>query len=96
MHGSIKHELRPVIVGEFDDSALLKVFGQAGVGAFAGPSVIAREIARQYGVKVVGRAEGPAERFFAISAERRLKHPGVVAISAAARSELFAAASTRA
>ena len=88
-----QHELRPVVVGEFDDSALLKVFGQAGVGAFAGPSVIAREIARQYGVKVIGRAEGPVERFFAISAERRLKHPGVVAISAAARRELFAAAS---
>ena len=88
-----QHELHPVVVGEFDDSALLKVFGQAGVGAFAGPSVIAREIVRQYGVKLVGRTEGPVERFFAISSERRLKHPGVVAISAAARSELFAATS---
>lgn len=86
-----QHALRPQVVGEFDDSALLKVFGQAGVGAFAGPSVIADEIVRQYDVKLVGRAEGPVERYFAISAERRLKHPGVVAISAAARSELFAA-----
>ena len=85
-----QNAVRPTVVGEFDDSALLKVFGQAGVGAFAGPSVIAREIVRQYGVKLVGRTEGPVERFFAISAERRLKHPGVVAISAAARSELFA------
>ena len=91
-----QHELRPAVVGEFDDSALLKVYGQAGVGAFAGPSVIAKEIARQYRVKLVGRAQGPVERFFAISAERRLKHPGIVAISAAARSELFAAASPRA
>jgi len=90
-----KHGLRPTVVGEFDDSALLKVFGQAGVGAFAGPSVIAREIVCQYGVKMVGRTEGPVERFFAISSERRLKHPGVVAISAAARGELFAAAASR-
>lgn len=87
-----QHQLHPVVVGEFDDSALLKVFGQAGAGAFAGPSVIAREIIRQYGVKLVGRTEGPVERFFAISSERRLKHPGVVAISAAARSGLFAPA----
>lgn len=84
-----QHGLRPQVIGEFDDSALLKVFGQAGIGAFAGPSVISREIVRQYRVKVVGRADGPTERFFAISGERRLKHPGVVAISAAARSELF-------
>ncbi len=88
-----QHRLRPTVVGEFDDSALLKVFGQAGVGAFAAPSVIAREIGRQYGVKLVGRTQGPVERFYAISAERRLKHPGVMAISAAARSELFAAPS---
>jgi len=86
-----RNDLHPAVVGEFDDSALLKVFGQAGVGAFAGPSVIAREIVRQYGVRLIGRADGPVERYFAISAERRLKHPGIVAISAAARSELFAA-----
>jgi len=89
-----QHALRPTVVGEFDDSALLKVFGQAGVGAFAGPSVIAREIVRQYGVKLVGHTDGPTERFFAISGERRLKHPGVVAISAAARKDLFASPAT--
>lgn len=87
-----QQEVRPTVVGEFDDSALLKVFGQAGVGAFAAPSVVAREIVLQYGVKLVGRTEGPVERYFAISGERRLKHPGVVAISASARNELFAAA----
>ena len=84
-----QHALRPGVAGEFDDGALLKTFGQAGVGAFAGPSVIAREIVRQYRVRVVGRAEGLVERYFAISPERRLKHPGVVAICEAARSELF-------
>lgn len=81
--------IRPRVVGEFDDSALLKVFGQAGAGAFAAPKVIAREIARQYRVKPIGDATGLVERYFAISVERRLKHPGVLAISNAARSDLF-------
>jgi LysR family transcriptional activator of nhaA len=82
-------EIRPQVVGEFDDSALLKVFGQNGAGAFAAPRVVAREICRQYKVRPVGDATGLVERYFAISVERRLKHPGVVAISSAARSELF-------
>lgn len=85
-----RNEVRPDIVGEFDDSALLKVFGQAGAGVFAGPSVVEEEIARQYKVQPLGRAEGLFESYFAISGERRLKHPGVVAISTAARTELFA------
>ncbi len=84
------HALRPDIVGEFEDSALLKVFGQAGAGVFAGPAAIEEEIVRQYKVQALGRADGIVERYFAISAERRLKHPGVVAISTAARAELFA------
>ncbi len=84
------HDVRPVVVGEFEDSALLKAFGQAGVGFFAIPSVIADEVARQYNVRPVGRPEELKENFYAISAERRLRHPGVVAICNAARSELFA------
>jgi LysR family transcriptional activator of nhaA len=80
--------IRPEVAGRFDDSGLLKVFGQAGIGAFAAPSAIEKEICRQYGVQVVGRPEGLSERFYAISVERRLKHPAVVAISAAAREEL--------
>lgn len=86
-----RHEIRPDIVGEFEDSGLLKVFSQAGVGAFAGPAAIAAEIARQYRVQPVARAEGVAERYFAISAERRVRHPGVLAIAATARAELFGA-----
>ncbi len=82
-------KLRPEITGEFDDSALLKTFGQAGVGAFAAPAATSAEIARQFKVRQVGLAEGIFERYFAISVERRLQHPGVVAISAAAREELF-------
>ena len=81
--------VRPDIVGEFDDSALLKAFGQSGVGAFAGPTVVSGEIVRQYRVRELGPAEAVAERYFAISSERRLKHPGVVAISTAARNALF-------
>jgi LysR family transcriptional regulator, transcriptional activator of nhaA len=82
-------ELRPDIKGEFDDSALLKVFGQSGTGVFAGPSVIEDEIKRDYGVQVIGRVDSIQERFYAITVERRLKHPGVVAISESAKTTLF-------
>jgi len=82
-------EVRPEVIGEFADSALLKSFGQAGVGLFAGPVVVSGEIVRQYHVRELGPAEGISERYYAISSERRLKHPGVVAISSAARSALF-------
>jgi LysR family transcriptional activator of nhaA len=81
--------VRPAIAGEFQDSALLKVFGQAGCGVFAGPSAIEREIRRQYGTPVIGRTEEITERFYAVSAERRLKHPAVVAVSAGARQFLL-------
>jgi len=82
-------DIRPSVVGEFDDSALLKVFGQAGAGMFAAPDVIEKEIRRQYGVRVVGRVESVRERFYAISVERKVKHPAVVAIAEAAREKLF-------
>ncbi len=80
--------IRPRIVGEFEDSALLKVFGQSGAGLFAAPSAIETDVRRRYGVQAVGRV-GLRERFYAITVERRLKHPAVVAISEAARHELF-------
>ena len=80
--------IRPDIVGEFDDSALLKVFGQSGAGLFAVPSAIEAEVRRQYGVRLVGRVE-VLERFYAITVERKLKHPAVVAIAEAARREIF-------
>lgn len=83
--------VRPRVVAEVGDSALLKTFGQAGMALFAGPSAIEPEIRRQYGVSVVGRADEVRERFYAISVERRLKHPAVLAISQAARESLFTA-----
>jgi LysR family transcriptional activator of nhaA len=83
------HAIRPQVVGEFEDSALLKVFGQAGTGLFAAASIIAREVRRQYQVSSVGLVPEVRERFYAITVERRLKHPAVVAISEAARHKLF-------
>ena len=81
--------IRPNVVGEFDDSALLKAFGERGVGLFCAPTVIEAEVQHSYRVKVIGQTESVRERFFAISAERRIKHPAVVAISAAAKEEVF-------
>ena len=85
-----ENSLQPEIVGEFDDSALLKAFGEAGFGVFAGPSVIEREICRMYRMTVIGRAPEVSEHFYAISPERRLKHDAVVEITTVARSDLFA------
>jgi LysR family transcriptional activator of nhaA len=81
--------VRPRIVSEFEDSALLKAFGEQGLGLFPAPSVIEDEVHGKYGVESVGTADGVRERFYAISPERRLKHPAVVAISNAARSNLL-------
>jgi len=81
--------VRPRVVSEFEDSALLMAFGQAGMGVFAAPSAIEREVRHQYGVVTVGRLDALSERFYAISGERRLKHPAVVAISATARQRVF-------
>jgi LysR family transcriptional activator of nhaA len=81
--------IRPQVVGEFDDSALLKVFGQSGVGAFAVPTVIEKQVREQYGVQLIGRSDQVVERFYAISAERHVKHPGVLAIANVARTKIF-------
>jgi LysR family transcriptional activator of nhaA len=83
--------IKPRVVAEFEDSALMKVFGGDGAGLFPGPTVVENDVAAQYGVQLLGRVEEVRERFFAISAERRVKHPAVIAISDAARHELFAA-----
>jgi LysR family transcriptional activator of nhaA len=82
-------KLRPRVVGEFDDTALLNVFGQAGRGLFAAPLAIEKEMRRQLGVRRLGVIPEIKERFYAISVERRLKHPAVLAISQAARETLF-------
>jgi LysR family transcriptional activator of nhaA len=81
--------VRPVIVGEFEDSALLKEFGQHGDGIFAVPSAIDTEVQRQYHVSVVGRTDAVVECFYAISFERIIKHPAVTAISDVARASFL-------
>jgi LysR family transcriptional activator of nhaA len=78
-------EIRPRILAEFEDSALLAVFGHHGLGCFFAPTVIAADVRRQYRVKEIGRVEDLRERFYAISLDRKLKHPAVVAISQAAK-----------
>jgi LysR family transcriptional activator of nhaA len=81
--------LHPRIVGEFDDSALLKSFGQAAAGLFVAPTAIADYVCAQYRVEVVGRIDAIAEQLYAITTERRLTHPAIVAISEAARTQVF-------
>ena len=80
----------PRIVGEFDDSALLKEFGHSGVGLFPVPAVVLPEVIRQYGVEEVGIIPEIRLHFYAISTERKLAHPAVKAISQAAKQDLLA------
>jgi LysR family transcriptional activator of nhaA len=80
--------ITPLIVAEFEDSALLTAFGQHGMGLFFAPAVVGRDIQRQYDVKVIGQVDPVRERYFAISLDRKLKHPAVVAISEAAKLKL--------
>jgi LysR family transcriptional activator of nhaA len=82
--------LRSRIVGEFDDSALMKAFGKAGAGVFPAPSATREEVESQYGVVWLGETKEIRERFFAISVERRIDHPAVRAVSEGARGGLFA------
>ncbi len=81
--------VRPRVVGEFEDSAMASVFGEAAVGAFATPTPTEAEIQRQYGLSLLGRTRDIVESFYAISLDRRFKHPAVVAISEFAHSAVF-------
>lgn len=83
------NDLRPFIVGEFDDSALIKAFGQAGAGLFVAPTAIAEQVCRQYNVVAFGCIDSIVEQLYAITTERRLTHPAIVAVSEAARREVF-------
>ncbi|MFN0062226.1 MAG: transcriptional activator NhaR [Myxococcaceae bacterium] len=84
-------DLRPTIVAELDDAALAMTLGEAGLGVFAAPQVIAKDIAQRYRVHSIGLVREVRQRFYAISVERRLRHPAVVAICQAARRHMFAA-----
>jgi len=94
LYGSLRQwfqqlRITPIVVGEFDDSALMKAFGQAGVGVFCAPSVIEKEVRQQYDVEVIGHTKKIRERFYLISTERRLRNPAVVAVSNAAQQIIF-------
>ena len=81
--------LVPQIVGEFDDAALMKAFGQAGRGFFPAPAVLASEVEAQFGVREVGRTSSVREAFYAITSERRITHPAIRTVTDAARDSLF-------
>jgi LysR family transcriptional activator of nhaA len=83
------NRIRPKIAGEFKDSALMKVFGQAGTGVFASPSIIEKEIRSHFQTSIIGRVDAITECFYAISMERKVRHPAVAAICDAARNTLF-------
>lgn len=82
-------DIKPLIVAEFDDRALMKAFGEAGAGIFTSPTAVEDDVVGKYGVRVIGRTTDISESYYAISAERRIKHPAVSLITDAARSELF-------
>lgn len=84
-----KQEVRPTVVGEFDDSALMKVFGDRGRGIFTAPTAVEDDVLRHHAVAVLGRAPEIRQSFYAISVDRRLRHPAVVAIAESARRDLF-------
>jgi len=82
-------DIRPQVVSEVDDTALAKILGEAGLGVFAAPSVVEADVLQRYKVQLVGRAEALQQRFYAISVERKIRHPAVIAICAAARRDIF-------
>jgi LysR family transcriptional activator of nhaA len=88
-------DLRPVVIGEFEDLSLMRVFGQAGTGAFPVPAVVEKQFKKQYGLQRIGRAHEVRNRFYALSLERQVKHPAVAAICAVARRRLVQPAGAR-
>jgi LysR family transcriptional activator of nhaA len=84
-----RENIKPLVVAEFEDRALMKAFGEAGTGIFTTPTAVEDDVVAKYGVRVIGRSADIKERFYAISAERRIKHPAVSAITETARNELF-------
>jgi LysR family transcriptional activator of nhaA len=84
-----QQDLAPTLVAEFEDSALMKAFGEAGEGIFPSPAVISHEIEQMYQARQIGPALPVTEHYFAITPERKLKHPAVLSIIENARNELL-------
>jgi LysR family transcriptional activator of nhaA len=88
-HWFYTNDLRPDVVGDFEDTALMRIFAQAEHGVIPSPSVVEEEVCYRYSLESIDRVPDLVERFYGITVERRLKHPAVVALSETARSELF-------
>jgi LysR family transcriptional activator of nhaA len=88
-HWFESHDLRPDLIGEFDDNALLHTFGRAGRGMFPAPSVLAADVFEQLGAVPVGPMSEVTEQIYAISNERKIKHPAIEAILKAMHTDVF-------
>ncbi|RFP10787.1 MULTISPECIES: transcriptional activator NhaR [unclassified Duganella] len=88
----VQHKVRPDIVGEFEDNAMLNTFGRNGLGLFFAPSALAQDIEEQFGAVLVGDAPELREQFYAISNARKITHPAIEAILSAVHSGPFAIA----
>jgi LysR family transcriptional activator of nhaA len=88
------HSIRPRILGEFQDTALLTTFGQTGAGIFASPLAIEREVRKRYRVSRLGDLDMQITEYYAISAERKIKHPAATVIAEVAKHRLFGASPT--
>lgn len=84
-----RHQILPRIIGEFDDAALMSAFGRQGRGVFMAPTVMEHDTIEQFGVELIGRTDELVDEFYAVTVERRITHPCVVAITDAARGQLF-------
>jgi LysR family transcriptional activator of nhaA len=83
------NDVRPAVVGEFDDFSLLRTFGEAGLGIFVAPAILDSIMRRRYGFEQIGRIEDVRAHFYAISVERKIRNPAVVAICEGARQRIF-------
>lgn len=84
-----RESIRPLIIAEFEDRALMKAFGEAGAGVFMSPTTVEQDVKDNYGVHVIARTDELFERFYAKSSERRIKHPAVATITDTARKDFF-------
>ena len=83
------NDVHPDLIGEFDDNALLHTFGRAGRGLFPAPSVLAKDVLEQFGAVEVGAMSQVREQIYAISNERKIKHPAIEAILNAMHTDVF-------
>jgi len=81
--------IKPITVAEFEDRALMKAFGEAKAGIFTSPTTVEDDVVAKYGVRVIGRNDDIKERYYAISSERKIKHPAISVITETARNKLF-------